>query len=36
MGILAAENISEKKRHNLWDLNNDYEYQERGELKIEE
>ena len=36
MGILAAENISEKKQHNLWDLNNDYEYQERGELKIEE
>ncbi len=33
MGILAAENISENKNHNLWDLNNDYEYQEKGELK---
>jgi protoporphyrinogen oxidase len=35
MGILAAENIAENKQHNLWELNNDYEYQERGELKIE-
>ena len=28
MGILAAENISDKKNHNLWEINNDYIYQE--------
>mgnify|MGYP000875186431 CR=1 FL=1 len=34
MGLLAAENIAENKKHNLWDLNTDYEYQESGELQI--
>ena len=34
MGLLAAENIAENKKHNLWDLNTDYEYQEDGELQI--
>jgi protoporphyrinogen oxidase len=28
MGILAAENISDNKNHNLWEINNDYIYQE--------
>lgn len=29
MGILAAENVSENKNHNLWEINTDYEdYQE--------
>ena len=28
MGILAAENISEKTKHDLWKINTDYEYQE--------
>ena len=29
MGILAAENILENKKHNLWEINTDYEsYQE--------
>ena len=28
MGILAAENITEGKNHNLWEINTDYEYQE--------
>lgn len=36
MGLLAAENIINDKEHNLWDLNTDYEYQEGGELKLEE
>jgi protoporphyrinogen oxidase len=28
MGLLAAENISEGKSHDLWQVNTDYEYQE--------
>lgn len=28
MGMLAAENITKKADHNLWDINTDYEYQE--------
>jgi hypothetical protein len=32
MGLLAAENIADGKKHNLWDLNTDYEYQESGKL----
>jgi protoporphyrinogen oxidase len=28
MGILAAENIGEGRKHNLWDVNTDYEYGE--------
>ncbi len=28
MGLLAAENIHSGTRHNLWDVNTDYEYQE--------
>jgi hypothetical protein len=28
MGLLAAENISQNTKHNLWDINTDYEYQE--------
>lgn len=31
MGLLAAENITEGTRHNLWDINTDYEnYQEQS------
>ena len=32
MGILAAENISENKNHNLWSLNTDYDYQENTKI----
>jgi len=32
MGILAAENISNKTNHNLWELNTDYEYQESSKI----
>jgi len=28
MGILAAENITKNTKHNLWEINTDYEYQE--------
>ena len=28
MGLLAAKNISENEKNNLWELNSDYEYQE--------
>lgn len=28
MGLLAAENITKGTKHNLWDINTDYEYQE--------
>jgi len=28
MGILAAENLIKNTKHNLWDINTDYEYQE--------
>ncbi len=30
MGMLAAENIAENKKHNLWEINTDYEYQEKA------
>ncbi len=32
MGILAASNISQGTKHNLWDINTDYEYQESAEI----
>jgi protoporphyrinogen oxidase len=32
MGILAASNISQGTRHNLWDINTDYEYQESAKI----
>jgi protoporphyrinogen oxidase len=32
MGILAAENICDDKKHNLWDFNTDYEYQETSKI----
>lgn len=32
MGILAASNIAHGTRHNLWDINTDYEYQESAEI----
>ena len=32
MGILAAENITTNSKHNLWDLNTDYEYQEGSRI----
>jgi protoporphyrinogen oxidase len=33
MGILAAENISENKKNNLWEINTDYEdYQEKSTI----
>jgi hypothetical protein len=28
MGLLAAENITDDKNHDLWQINTDYEYQE--------
>ncbi len=28
MGMLAAENITSNTKHDLWDINTDYEYQE--------
>lgn len=28
MGMLAADNITGKNKHDLWDINSDYEYQE--------
>jgi protoporphyrinogen oxidase len=28
MGMLAAENIADNTKHDLWDINTDYEYQE--------
>jgi protoporphyrinogen oxidase len=28
MGLLAAENITKHTKHNLWEINTDYEYQE--------
>ncbi len=30
MGLLAAENIADNKKHNLWEINTDYEYQEKA------
>lgn len=36
MGLLAAENILQGGRHDLWSINTDYEdYQEDGELDVE-
>ncbi len=32
MGLLAAENILKKTKHNLWELNTDYEYQESSRI----
>lgn len=32
MGILAADNIIKNTKHNLWDLNTDYEYQEASRI----
>jgi len=32
MGILAAENIAEGKRNNLWEINSDDEYQESSKI----
>lgn len=33
MGILAAENITDSKKHNLWSINTDYEnYQEKSTI----
>lgn len=31
MGLLAAENIADCARHDLWSINTDYEYQEAGQ-----
>lgn len=33
MGLLAAENIAEGTKTNLWEINTDTEYQEDGEIK---
>ena len=33
MGLLATKNIINNKKHNLSDLNVDYEYHESGELQ---
>ena len=32
MGILAAENLTLKKNHDLWSVNTDYDYQEKSEI----
>ena len=32
MGMLAAENIANDARHDLWEINTDYEYQESAEI----
>ena len=32
MGVLAAENILNKKNYDLWSINTDYEYQEKTEI----
>ena len=32
MGILAAENVSTNTKHNLWEINTDYEYQESSKI----
>jgi len=32
MGLLAAENIADGRRHDLWSINTDYEYQESGRI----
>jgi hypothetical protein len=28
MGLMAAENIADGTKHDLWEINSDYEYQE--------
>lgn len=32
MGIMAAENVSDNAKHNLWEINTDYEYQESSRI----
>jgi hypothetical protein len=32
MGLMAAENIADGTRHNLWQVNTDNEYQEAGKF----
>ena len=32
MGMLAAENIADNKKNNLWEINTDYEYQEESRI----
>ena len=32
MGLLAAENITDNKNHDLWQINTDYEYQETSKI----
>lgn len=32
MGILAEENITKNAKHNLWEINTDYEYQESSKI----
>lgn len=32
MGLLAAENIADGKKHNLWEINTDYEYGESSQI----
>ncbi len=32
MGMLAAENITHRAKHDLWEINTDYEYQESAEI----
>jgi len=32
MGLLAAENIADERRHDLWQINTDYEYQESSRI----
>ena len=32
MGLLAAENITDGAKHNLWAVNTDYEYQESSKI----
>jgi protoporphyrinogen oxidase len=34
MGLLAAENIADGKKHDLWSINTDYEYQESSEIAV--
>lgn len=32
MGILAVENITNNTKHNLWEINSNYEYQESSKI----
>jgi protoporphyrinogen oxidase len=32
MGIMAAENVADGTKHDLWDINSDYEYQESSTI----